>query len=138
MDAREGARKPESSGTVAARRGREHGRRSARAPRPWEGEEQARGTSRSKTLASSTGGSKTLAAVGMGCAGAERGHGRQERFRGAVRGRGRWERSERRRRRGAGEKVGSLTASGGRRQRPTHFHPCALVFILRTISRGGS
>ena len=46
VDAREGVRTPESSGTVAARRGREHERRSARAPRPREGEEQARGTSR--------------------------------------------------------------------------------------------
>ena len=64
-------------------------------------------------------------AVEVGRAGAERGRGCRERS-------GRW------RRWGAREKVGSLTASGVRRERPTYFHLCALVFILRTISKGGS
>ena len=53
----------------------------------------------SQTLAPPVGGSKTLATVEMGRAGAERGRERRERF-------------GRRRQRGAGEKVGSLTASG--------------------------
>ena len=92
--------------------GKECGRRRARAPWPLaaggstdadapgprEGGEQARGTSRSETLAPSAGGSKILAAMEMGRAGAGRGRRRQDM-------------SGRRRQRGAGEKVGSLTAS---------------------------
>ena len=81
------------------------------APRPREGGEQARGTSRSETLAPSAEGSKTLAIVEMGRAGAGRGSRRRERSGGAERGRGHRDRSGRQRRRGVGEKVGSLTAS---------------------------
>jgi len=69
--------------------GKECGRRRARAPwplaaggstdvdapRPQEGGEQARGTSRSKTLAPPAGGSKTQATVEMGRARAGRGTG---------------------------------------------------------------
>jgi len=40
--------------------------------------------------------------------------------------------------RGRRGKIGSLTGSEGRRERPTLLHPSACAYILRTICRGGS
>ena len=40
--------------------------------------------------------------------------------------------------RASGKQLGSLTASGGRRERPTLVHPCARGYIPRTICRGSS
>ena len=36
-----------------------------------------------------------------------------------------------------GKRLGSLTTSGGRRERPTLVHPSARAYIPRTICRGG-
>ena len=65
------------------------------------------------------GGSKTLAAVEMGRVASWRPRDVELWPGGVERGRWRRERSGRRRQRGAGETLGSLTASGGRRERPT-------------------
>ena len=86
-----------------------------------------------------TGGSKTLAAVEMGRAASWRPRNVELWPGGAERGRRCRERSGRRR--GTGKKLGSLTASGGRRERPTltKFRPLsALAYIPRVICRGGS
>ena len=83
-----------------------------------------------KAAGGPAGGSKTLAAVEMGSATSWRPRDVELWPRGAERGRRCWERSGRRRRRGAGEKVGQPDDVGRRKRAPNTYeisapkHPC--------------